>query len=587
MNHLLKISFDRCGYDYDFLKNIYMNKYDGKYLFRDEDKLMLKLKYIRDTKQKIVILPDFDMDGISSGLILYAGLSLFGFNTALYAPDVTKGYGFDEADIDNIIFEHPDVRYIITCDVGITCYHAVTYAKSKGIEMLITDHHPEAVNNRVDADIIVDPSRYDSDCDFIGVCGAYVAYHVVSTFSRMLDNKAIIDLVRHLELFAALGSCGDLMPVIHDTRSIIINGIKEFNALLDADDLNSYFQCSVDLLPDVFVSVFENIRRLHFWLLRNNNMHVGDITDVDFGFTYCPMFNSVKRMQGDIKELYKLLYTRYEWNDESFDALAGWLWNLNLSRKALVSDTFSDLIDNIDNQKYAPYIFVTTCSAGICGLLAMKVMQYTGTICLMVTDCDDMYIGSGRIPEWFDRNILQYESVKIDGHANAFGIRIPKNICDDYFKYLDKVIAEYVSELQDQAVEDNRIILAMGGHMCYDNKYDLSITRPDDYDMCFGYACEIEKFRPFGKGFIEPEHIFKITKKDILDLRLMGSAKTHFKITVPFNINMVCFGGASRYFDIIDNCFDDDQVFAFSGRFSINEFNNNKNLHFVISEMLS
>lgn len=589
MNHLLKLSFDKYGYDYDFLTSIHKNKYDNKYLFRDESALILRLKALCDAHKKIVIIPDFDMDGISSGLILYAGLSLFGFDVNLFAPDVTKGYGFDVHDIDAILAQWPDVSAIITCDVGISCYRAVAYAKSKNLEFFVTDHHPESFTARVEADLIVNPSRRDSDCDFKGVCGAYVAYHLVSTYAKALGNPAIIDLIQHLSLFAALGSCGDLMPVVYDTRDIIKTGVTEFNKLLDADGLESYFKCSLSYLPDVFVAPFENIKRLHFWLLRSSNIHVGDITDTDFGFTYCPMFNSVKRMYGDINNLYELLYARYDWNDERFDVLAGWLWTLNCDRKTLVRDTFSKLISDDDNiQKYAPYIYITDCIPGVCGLLAMKIMQYTGLPCLVVTDCGDDYVGSGRIPEWMSRSVLNYDNVKLEGHDNAFGAVIFKSICDDYFEYLQKAIPESVKqfEIDNKNAVDPRVVICMGGHGCYNNDYDFSIVKPKDYDMCFDYAFEIEKFRPFGRGFLEPEHIFKITKKDIKNIRTMGANKEHLRIELGFNIKMVFFGGTSCCLDLIEKCNDPDQIFAFSGHFSINEFNGNRDLQFMISNMI-
>lgn len=587
MNKLLKMSFDRYGYDYNFLTSIHKNKYDNKYLFCDEGAMILRLKAIHDSHKKLVIIPDFDMDGISAGAILYGGFSLLGFDVALFIPDVKKGYGFDETDIDAVLSQYPDVSAIITCDVGISCYRAVAYAKSKNLEVFVTDHHPESLTARVDADLIVNPSRRDSDCDFKGVCGAYVAYHLITTYAAAVNNPAIMNIISHLSLFAALGSCGDLMPVIHDTRDVIKKGLVEFNNLLDADDLESYFKCSLEYLPDVFVALFENIKRLHFWLLRSSNIHVGDITDVDFGFTYCPMFNSVKRMHGNMADLYKLLYVRYDWNDETFDMLAGWLWSLNLERKKLVRETFASLIAD-ENQQFAPYIYVTDCIPGVCGLLAMKLMQFTGLPCFTVTDCGDNFVGSGRLPEWFDRDILNYDTVKLDGHANAFGVSIPKNICMDYFRYLERIIPETMKAYFESiaGAKDSRPVICINGHNCYNGEYDLSIVKPIDYDLCFDYAYEIEKFRPFGRGFIEPEHILKFTKADIEKIRTMGATGDHLRVELPFNIKMVYFGGTSCCFDKLDKCKDPNQIFAFSGRFSINEYNGSQNLQFMVSDFI-
>ena len=585
MNHLLKMSFDKYGYTYDFLTSIHKSKYDGEYLFQDEDKLILALKDIHDKKQKLVVIPDFDIDGISSGNIFYGGLSLLGFDVELYMPDVNNGYGFDCDDIDKILSLWPDTHAILTCDVGITCNDAIVYAQSKELWVYVTDHHIE--KKRSTADAIVDPSRLDSTSDFIGVCGAYMAYHVMTLYACMTGNVAIKSLMSHLVLFASLGSCGDLMPVIHDTRKVIVDGLAEFNRLLDCETMDEYFMCSADQLPDAYVAAFENLRRFHFWLLRHGYMHPGDVTDVDYGFTYCPIFNSVKRMGESLQNVYDFFHTRYEWNDETFDDLAQWFWDLNKERKELVTYEFQRLLED-ENQLFAPYVYVSKARPGILGLLAMKLTGVTGLPCMVVQEYENVYSGSGRTPSWFSGALLGFDGVTVDGHEHAFGISIDRSKCMDYVNYLKQTSEAELARLESEAsvgegVLDPRLIVCVDGHISYGD-YDFSINDVNDYDVCVDYTYEIAKMRPFGNGFPEPEFLLKFTKKDIESYRLMGLDQSHLRICLSHNIKIVMFGmaGYEKAFDT--NA--EDYVYTVSGKFSMNDFNGSTSLQFMVSEAI-
>lgn len=583
MNQLLKRSFDKMGYTYEFLTDIHKLKFDNNYVFQDEDKVVLALKNAHDKHLKVVIISDFDIDGISSGVISYSGLSLLGFDVELYMPDVNNGYGFDCEDIDRILRQWPDTNLILTCDVGVTCNDAIAYAQSKEIWVYVTDHHIE--KKRSTADAIVDPSRNDSDCDFDGVCGAYMIYHVLMLYANMTGNDAIIALMKHLSLFASMGSCGDLMPVIYDTRAVIKDGLAEFNRLLDCDTLEDYFGCSLDLLSEVYIAPFDNLRRFHFWLLRNGGIGHGDVTDVMYGFTYCPMFNSVKRMGESLQNLYHMFYRRYDWGADELDDIFTWLYNLNLQRKALVNQMYERLIED-DLQALAPYVFITDTKPGILGLLAIKLMAVTGRPCMVLEDNGDCYSGSGRTPAWFSPHLLNYENVVVNGHAHAFGISIPKAECAEFARYLHETTESEMARIELEKIgsnmQDPRLIVCVNSHSCYDD-YDFSVVTTNDYDACVDYTHEIEKFRPFGNGFFEPEFLLKFTRKDIREVRTMGENGKHLKIELDHNIYAVYFNGTDVYRSIISSCDNDDYVFCVSGKFNMNEFAGSVTLQFMIN----
>ncbi len=584
MNRLLNISFKKLGYDYDFLTNIHKNLYDGGFLFEDEGKIVLALKQIRSDGGRIVILPDFDIDGISAGCVLYGGLSLLGFNVVLFDPNTTSGYGIGFADIDRIASLYPDAQAILTCDVGIGARDETVYAQSKEMWVYVTDHHIEKPGRRT-ADAAMDPSRNDSPLAFKGVCGAWVAWHLVRTFAMLEGDAEKLRLVDKLLLFVGLGSCGDMMPMIHDTRDAVKRSVEEFNALLDSEDMADYFGTDPDSLPDAYAAPFENLRKFHFWLIGEGKVRPGNVTDETYSFNYCPLFNSLKRMGGEMARLYEMLYVRYEWNSERRLELFSWLRDLNEERKALTAQLYGQLYGD-PRQALAPYIYLVDAPAGILGLLANKIMERTGRPCMVMRpDAGrDGFAGSGRTPGWMDSgSAFDMDGIKKDGHEHSFGIFCLAAKLKDLWASLD---AQYLSEQKRIASEgtagtDPRPVVVLNGHDCYGTDYDFSVNSVDDYDVCMGYAHDIQKFRPFGDGFREPEFVLAFTNKDVQGWRTMGSDKTHLRISLDHNIGAVWFGGAS-FADRLASMAD-SEVLRLSGTFGINEFNGSVSLQFMVS----
>ena len=136
----------------------------------DIDKMADELDDIYKNGEKIVILPDFDMDGVMSGVVLHAGLSELGFNSELYIPSSTNGYGFSRDDINLLIERHKGVKSIITCDVGISEFDSIKYARELGLKVFVTDHHVPQSGHLL-ANVAVNPNRVDDTYENKSICG--------------------------------------------------------------------------------------------------------------------------------------------------------------------------------------------------------------------------------------------------------------------------------------------------------------------------------------------------------------------------------------------------------------------------------
>ena len=168
-----------------YLNGTIADLYDGM-LMKDMDRAVEILTEKICGGEAIRVIGDYDIDGVNATYILQEGLSRLGADVDTDIPDRIKdGYGLNRQLIDRAIEDGIDT--IITCDNGIAAAEEITYGKSQGLTIIVTDHHEvpfldaggEKEYLLPQADAVVDPHRPDCEYPFKGVCGAAGAYKVV------------------------------------------------------------------------------------------------------------------------------------------------------------------------------------------------------------------------------------------------------------------------------------------------------------------------------------------------------------------------------------------------------------------------
>jgi single-stranded-DNA-specific exonuclease len=174
--------------------------------------------------EKIIIYGDYDVDGITATALLYIVLNKLGAQVDFYLPNrLIEGYGLSKEAIDEA--KQQGVTLIVTVDTGITAVEEVEYAKSLGIEIVITDHHEpgHAIPN---AHAIINPKQpsctYESELSGVGV-----AFKFAQAIYRAL-NQDQRELEEHLDL-VALGTAADIVPLIGENRILTKFGIKQIS----------------------------------------------------------------------------------------------------------------------------------------------------------------------------------------------------------------------------------------------------------------------------------------------------------------------------------------------------------------------
>lgn len=551
-NRLVATFLERRGYTEHALAELN----DGVHAnLLDIHSLACELKTIHDEQKLLVILPDFDMDGISAGTEGFAGFTELGFRVALFRPDPADGYGFTPETICRLKDEFPDVHAILTCDTGITCYAGVAAAQAMGIRVFVTDHHAQQ-DIRLCADVIVNPNRLDETYENKGICGAHVLWQVLQYYANTFGTRFEQSQIRRLCVFAGIGTISDSMPLVMENRQLVRDACGICRLLVEpffVDNMvgtKAYLRAFRGL--HVVLSLFEEMGKIS---------GPDDIDEEFFGYYLAPMFNAAKRMNGDMNVVFGVFFG----NTPDDDARA--LYELNERRKATVDQYFRKLSE--DDQPYAPYVFISEAPSGILGLLATRVMTNTGDPAFVLAKDGNKYHGSGRTPDWYPAiTNLSPEGFYIAGHEHAFGIGVTDaRELKSLAVFLDKSVDEArASVTVDENAFAPDILIST---------YDANADSGIDIPLFAEYIREIRDYAPFGPGFEKPRIAFTFHPSDG-EWTTMGSVKQHLKISLPYGFEVLCWNQAGRIGEL-----QHAESVVVWGSLGISEFRGRRTVNFV------
>lgn len=178
--------------------------------------------------EKITVYGDYDVDGVTSVCTLYLYLKSKGADIDYYIPNrAGEGYGVSNSAIDMI--KDAGTTLIITVDTGITANDEVAYAKGRGVDFVITDHH-ECRSEIPDAVAVINPHRPDCKYPFKELAGVGVVFKLISAFEEKICKKSRKDAAlyvfsKYADL-VAIGTIADVMPIKEENRIIVSYGLN-------------------------------------------------------------------------------------------------------------------------------------------------------------------------------------------------------------------------------------------------------------------------------------------------------------------------------------------------------------------------
>ena len=394
----------------DKAKNFFRPKLDSlhdPYLMKDMEKAVDRVN--KGKKEKILIIGDYDVDGTTSTSMLYAYFKQREFDVLYYIPDRYKeGYGVSIESIDYA--DENSVKLIITVDCGIKAVNEVKYANSKGIDVIVCDHHlPD--DDLPKAHSVLNPKQLDCRYPFKDLCGCGIAYKLITAHNIKSANKLNI---RSLLDFVALATISDMMPLIDENRVMVFHGLNEIN----------------------------NNPRLG---LRNFLKSINKVDESKISFNIGPRINAAGRMKNG-KIIVDLLT---EEDANKANSLSNEVEYLNLKRRSIEKKVYENVIKKIDNTKYSNIIYGQNFSTGVLGIVASRLIEKSYKPTIIITDFDEnLLTGSVRSVSGFDvyGALTKCEKFlyQFGGHKFAAGIKIEKSKLNAFIEHFEKTVQESV-----------------------------------------------------------------------------------------------------------------------------------------------
>ena len=195
------------------------------FLMKDMDKAVERILLAISSEQPILIYGDYDVDGTCSVAVLYLFLSAIYPNVFTYVPDRYKeGYGVSKEGID--FADDNQIPLIITLDCGIKSHERVAYARERGIDMIITDHHTPS-ETLPEALAVLNPKRADCSYPYKELCGCGIGFKLVQALCKTLDFSPET-AYKYLDL-VALATCADIVPLTGENRILVHTGLQLIN----------------------------------------------------------------------------------------------------------------------------------------------------------------------------------------------------------------------------------------------------------------------------------------------------------------------------------------------------------------------
>ena len=394
----------------DKAKNFFRPKLDSlhdPYLMKDMEKAVDRVN--KGKKEKILIIGDYDVDGTTSTSMLYAYFKQREFDVLYYIPDRYKeGYGVSLESIDYA--DENSVKLIITVDCGIKAVNEVKYANSKGIDVIVCDHHLPDVD-LPKAHSVLNPKQLDCRYPFKDLCGCGIAYKLITAHNIKSANKLNI---RSLLDFVALATISDMMPLIDENRVMVFHGLNEIN----------------------------NNPRLG---LRNFLKSINKVDESKISFNIGPRINAAGRMKNG-KIIVDLLT---EEDANKANSLSNEVEYLNLKRRSIEKKVYEKVIKKIDNTKYSNIIYGQNFSTGVLGIVASRLIEKSYKPTIIITDFDEnLLTGSVRSVSGFDVYVALTKCEKFlyqfGGHKFAAGIKIEKSKLNAFIEHFEKTVQESV-----------------------------------------------------------------------------------------------------------------------------------------------
>jgi len=498
------------------------------FLLFDMEKVIKRIQQAVETGEKILIYGDYDADGITSTTVLKEAIELIGGEVEYYLPDrFVDGYGPNQ-EVYKWFIEEQQVQLIITVDNGVSGHEALSYAKEKGIDVIVTDHH-ELPETLPEAYAIIHPRHPQGEYPFKDLAGVGVSFKVATALLGDIPMESL-DLV-------SIGTIADLVSLTGENRALVSLGLK----LLKQTE-----RIGLHALAEV------------------GSLDLTNATEETIGFGIGPRLNAMGRLKSAMPAV-ELLTT---FDDEEAMSIAKDIQSTNTERQNLVKKITKEALAMVEELGEQPvYVLAKEdWHEGVLGIVASHVVRQTQRPAIILTMNSDGQLlkGSGRSISSVDlfQSLSQIKEkfVSFGGHHMAAGLSFEK----------DKLV-----EIQEALINIMAPIVELDG------KDNLSIDASIDLtDVSVELIEEMKKLSPFGTDNPSPYFLIENSKMD--GLKRIGADSNHLKgqiIQENTQLDCIAFGKG----EAIDELSTGESI-DLVGQLSINEWNGFRKAQFMIED---
>ena len=433
-------------------------------------------------KEHVAVYGDYDVDGITSTCLLTDYLRSCGLTCDWYIPDRNdEGYGLNANALQKL--RNDGTSLVISVDCGITAVEEALFARSIGLDLVITDHHECRSSSLPNACAVIDPKRPDDTYPNPNLAGVGVAFKLACACSG--DQLGMLE--RYSDLIA-VGTVADVMPLIGENRYLVQQGLKK----LETDP------------------------RPGFYALMNEPGTLPRKPNAGFiGFTLAPKLNAAGRL-GQAGKAEQLMLTD---DPEEAARITSELGEMNRERQKIENEIWREALKQLRSEPPdGPIVLAAeNWHQGVIGIAASRLVEHYGLPTVMISLSDENGKGSCRSCSGFNLyDALAACSEYLDGfggHALAAGLTIRRNQIDNFREALSRYYTAHRPEAQPAVCCDLLV--------CDSDLLSLENVKA------------LEQLEPFGSA--NPKPVLCISNALLLSAYGVGAQKQHLKFSIEFD----------------------------------------------------
>ena len=513
-------------------------------ILKDMDKSVLKTVDLIKKNKRLGIFGDYDVDGASSAALLASYFNCINRQYEIYIPNrKLEGYGPSIKGFEKLIKKKVDL--IFTVDCGTLSYGPISFAKKKGIDVIVLDHHQCEIK-LPDAHSIINPNRLDDESDLKYLCASGVTFLFLIALNKHLreinyfDNIKEPDLLQLLDL-VSLGTICDVVPLVGLNRVFVKQGLKILNK-----------KNNLGIKNLINISKIENTT-----------------TTYHIGYQLGPRINAGGRVGKSSHGVNLLLNPSPK---ETFQ-IALELDQFNKERQLMEKELLAKVLTESEKSLNDPILVLSGVNwhEGIIGIVASRLKDKYNKPTILISIKDGMGKASARSIFGFDIGSLILSAlnekiiVKGGGHKMAGGFTIDESKIEIFKNFSKKKF----SKIKPDSSKNKKLVL--------DSEILGTALNIDFYN-------KIQLLSPFGPGNPEPKFVINSVKT--LNSKIVGESHIKSNLITEEGIMIKCVAFNSINTEISAYLTGNHKKsFNIAGKLSLNEWGGEKKVEFIIDDI--